>query len=115
MSHALSVGQYPKDWPELANRIKDEAGWKCERCKHGHAPLAGYSLTVHHLDHDKSNEARWNLAALCQRCHLQLESMSLYQIYMLTQQANMFGFNATWLEWRIPYIREAIRYENPGH
>lgn len=27
-------------------------------------------LTVAHLDHDESNMARGNLAALCQRCHL---------------------------------------------
>lgn len=31
-------------------------------------------LTVHHLDLDKSNCAWWNLAALCQRCHLTIQS-----------------------------------------
>lgn len=29
-------------------------------------------LTVHHLDGAKAN-CRWNLAALCQRCHLQIQ------------------------------------------
>ena len=31
-------------------------------------------LTVHHLDGDKSNCAWWNLLALCQRCHLQIQT-----------------------------------------
>jgi hypothetical protein len=31
-------------------------------------------LTVHHLDGDKANLAWWNLAALCQRCHLEIQA-----------------------------------------
>ncbi len=31
-------------------------------------------LTVHHLDGDKSNCEWWNLLALCQRCHLQIQT-----------------------------------------
>lgn len=31
-------------------------------------------LTVHHLDGDKANLSWWNLAALCQRCHLQIQA-----------------------------------------
>jgi hypothetical protein len=30
-------------------------------------------LTVHHLDGNKANCRWWNLAALCQRCHLQIQ------------------------------------------
>lgn len=30
-------------------------------------------LTVHHLDGDKANCLWWNLAALCQRCHLNVQ------------------------------------------
>jgi hypothetical protein len=30
-------------------------------------------LTVHHLDGDKTNCRWWNLAPLCQRCHLQIQ------------------------------------------
>jgi hypothetical protein len=30
-------------------------------------------LTVHHLDGDKGNCRWWNLAALCQRCHLEIQ------------------------------------------
>jgi hypothetical protein len=31
-------------------------------------------LTVHHLDGDKANCRWWNLAALCQRCHLEIQA-----------------------------------------
>jgi hypothetical protein len=31
-------------------------------------------LTVHHLDGDKANLSWWNLAALCQRCHLEIQA-----------------------------------------
>ena len=30
-------------------------------------------LTVHHLDGNKANCEAWNLAALCQRCHLHIQ------------------------------------------
>lgn len=30
-------------------------------------------LTVHHLDSDKANCRWWNLASLCQRCHLRMQ------------------------------------------
>lgn len=31
-------------------------------------------LTVHHLDGQKDNDAWWNTLALCQRCHLQIQT-----------------------------------------
>jgi 5-methylcytosine-specific restriction endonuclease McrA len=68
------TGEYPANWPEIARKIKDEAGWKCVRCGHPHDIEAGYMLTVHHLDLNKGNVAWWNLAALCQRCHLRIQA-----------------------------------------
>lgn len=44
-------------WNEISERI--EAHWRI--------------LTVHHLDEDKRNCRWWNLAALCQRCHLRMQ------------------------------------------
>lgn len=39
-------------------------------------------LTVHHLDGDKANCRWWNLAALCQRCHLEIQAkVVLERIY----------------------------------
>lgn len=67
------MNHYPKNWRDIARRIKSAAGWKCERCKHPHDPKSAHVLTVHHLDGDKSNCADWNLAALCQRCHLKIQ------------------------------------------
>lgn len=67
------MSNYPADWKEIAKRIKTAAGWKCERCKEAHRVEGAYVLTVHHLDSDKANCADWNLAALCQRCHLRIQ------------------------------------------
>jgi len=68
------MSDYPENWKEIAGQVKEDAGWKCVRCFHPHDPDAGYCLTVHHLDNNKSNCAWWNLAALCQRCHLHIQS-----------------------------------------
>lgn len=68
-----STGAYPEDWPEIAKATKDAAEWRCVRCNHRHDPEGGYCLTVHHLDINPSNCAWWNLAALCQRCHLHIQ------------------------------------------
>lgn len=65
--------EYPDDWPAKAKAIKDAAGWKCERCGHSNDRESGHMLTVHHLDGDKHNLQGWNLAALCQRCHLKIQ------------------------------------------
>lgn len=65
---------YPPDWRELAQRVKDGAGWCCIRCGHPHDTSAGYTLTVHHLDLDPSNSRWWNLLGLCQRCHLSIQA-----------------------------------------
>lgn len=67
-------GPYPDDWNEIARAVKDEAGWRCVRCKHPHEPETGHTLTVHHADMDPSNSAWWNLWPLCQRCHLSVQA-----------------------------------------
>ena len=75
---------YPDNWEEIARKVKNEAGWKCERCGHDHEPKAGYTLTVHHLDGDKTNCKRENLSALCQRCHLRLQGrIDFGQLFLL--------------------------------
>lgn len=75
---------YPADWKEIATRIKQAANWRCERCGHIHEPATGYCLTVHHLDGNKANCEAWNLAALCQRCHLKIQGrVKMEQLFML--------------------------------
>lgn len=78
------MNDYPENWPEIARRIKDAAGNKCERCAHIHEVPTGYVLTVHHLDGDKANCEDWNLAALCQRCHLKIQGrVKMDQLFFL--------------------------------
>lgn len=74
---------YPNHWKEIAFAVKHANGWKCERCKHPNDHASGHVLTVHHLDGDKSNYQDWNLAALCQRCHLAIQGrVKMPQMFM---------------------------------
>ena len=89
-----STGEYPENWAEIAQAVKDEAGWKCVRCGHPHDPAAGYTLTVHHLDLNPANCAWWNIPALCQRCHLQIQNK------VVMERQWMFEHSA----WIKPYV-----------
>lgn len=81
---------YPADWDQISLACREAAGWRCVRCMHPHdrpgalqpcddlcrhplLPIKQRVLTVHHLDGDKSNCEWWNLAALCQACHLTIQ------------------------------------------
>ena len=67
-------GDYPDNWSEITQAIKEQAGWRCEHCSHPHDPRSGRALTVHHLDGDPANCTPENLVALCQKCHLHLQA-----------------------------------------
>lgn len=67
-------GEYPPDWRDIANKVKDDAHGSCVRCGKAHDSSTGYTLTVHHFNGDKSCCERWNLVALCQRCHLSVQA-----------------------------------------
>lgn len=86
--------KYPDNWQEISRKVKDRAEWCCIRCGHPHNPATGYTLTVHHLDLNPSNNAWWNLAALCQRCHLHIQGK------VIIEQIWMFDHS----EWIKPYI-----------
>jgi len=88
-------GEYPPEWTkEFRQSLRDEFDNKCERCRHAHDPKHGYTLTVHHLDNDKGNLARWNLAVLCQRCHLKIQGrVFLAQFFMLEHS-----------DWFLPHV-----------
>lgn len=89
-----STGEYPANWKAIALATKDAAGWKCVRCGHVHDPAAGYTLTVHHLDLNPANCCWWNLAALCQRCHLHIQGK------VVMERTYMFE-HSTWFR---PYV-----------
>lgn len=91
---------YPANWPEIAQEVKNYAGWRCENCDHPHQVETGYCLTVHHLDGDKSNCRPKNLVALCQRCHLRVQAA-----YMPGQIA-IPGLEPFWMR------RQAARIDN---
>lgn len=80
---------YPKNWKEIADSVKERAGWCCELCGKKHGDLINPKepvkddktresivvLTVHHflgLLHPLANKPE-NLIAVCQRCHLRLD------------------------------------------
>lgn len=78
------MSDYPTNWEEIADTLKSRWGWCCERCGRRHDPAAGYCLTVHHLDGNKANCEEWNLAALCQRCHLSVQGrVKMEQLFFL--------------------------------
>jgi hypothetical protein len=80
--------RYPKDWPQISNRIRFErAQGRCEcagecgrgthtgRCTNRHGSKAYGTgsivvLTVAHLDHAPEHCDDDNLKAMCQGCHL---------------------------------------------
>lgn len=84
------MNDYPPDWNDIAREIKDDADDRCIRCGHpNESPIRRVDcddtcshdldgkqrvLTVHHLDGDKANNRWWNLAALCQVCHLKVQA-----------------------------------------
>lgn len=83
----MYYSRYPADWKQISFAIRrDRAHWCCEWCGAVNTephPVTGSRvvLTVAHLGvphadgrpgdkHDKSDCRPENLAALCQRCHL---------------------------------------------
>jgi hypothetical protein len=56
------------DWDMIHSRIKYSHSSMKESLKyHGFSKIV---LTVAHIDHNKNNNRFFNLAALCQKCHL---------------------------------------------
>ena len=65
------TNNYNSDGKEKRRQAREAAGNKCIRC--GSPSVPGKILTTHHFDGDKSNDEWWNLLALCQVCHLQIQ------------------------------------------
>lgn len=104
-------GEYPPDWPAIADRVRAEAGNRCIRCNHPagdrlatRMPCDGRCthpndgkprvLTVHHLDGDKANCKWWNLLALCQVCHLTIQGKVIPERPYLWEHSR----------WFVPYV-----------
>lgn len=86
---AWTQSRYPKNWKEISLSIRERDGWQCKWCgaKNGEPnPVTGSRvvLTVAHLGapradgtpgdkRDKMDVRLENLAALCQKCHLDFD------------------------------------------
>jgi 5-methylcytosine-specific restriction endonuclease McrA len=97
-----SISDYTPDWPEIAKKVKNEAGWKCVRCGHHHEVETGYVLTVHHLDLDPANNEWWNIPPLCQRCHLHIQGK------VIMERKWMFDHS----DWFKPYAAGYYAYQH---
>lgn len=62
---------YADDGQARRRDAREAAGNRCLRC--GSESVPGRILTTHHFDGDKANDQWWNLLALCQVCHLQIQ------------------------------------------
>lgn len=96
------TNDYPDNWKIIATAVKDLADWKCVRCGWSHEPATGHCLTVHHLDMDKNNCNWFNLAALCQKCHLQIQSK------VIMERPYFFEHSA----WFKPYVAGYYAFQN---
>ena len=104
MNRRKGYNDYPYEWNIIATRLKEKHNWTCERCGKIHSPSTGYTLTVHHLDRDKANCEDWNLAVLCQRCHLQIQNkVDLHQPYMFEHS-----------DWMKPHLEGMIKAIEEG-
>lgn len=72
----MDRSKYPPDWDDIAERVKEQAGWKCEQCRlQCRFPGEQFdthkrTLTVAHINHVEMDCRPENLVALCPRCHL---------------------------------------------
>lgn len=93
-----SIGEYPPNWPLIARQTKEEAGWCCIRCGHPHDTESGHTLTVHHLDLDKSNCRWWNICSLCQKCHLHIQAKVVMEWTWMLEHSGWFKpYYAGWI------------------
>lgn len=120
-----SKSEYPDNWPEIAQKVKDEAHWCCIRCGHPHDPETGYVLTCHHLDMNPKNCEWYNTPALCQRCHLQIQAkVAMEQNWMFPHSewfkpyaagyyASIYKF-PTDREWVMEHLEFLLDYGQPN-
>ena len=72
----MDRARYPDDWESISLRIRERENWRCKWCNAENGqphPTTGSKvvLTVAHVyDPEPMNCNPRNLAALCQRCHL---------------------------------------------
>jgi 5-methylcytosine-specific restriction endonuclease McrA len=100
----IVLNKYPENWREISTEVKERAQWTCIRCTCPDEGTMknGRGLTVHHLDLKKANCKWWNLVALCQRCHLQIQHK------VIMERPWMFEHS----EWFKPYVAGYYAFVN---
>jgi hypothetical protein len=88
--YSAPQNKYTADWGEIKDRLRQEAGWKCESCQ---ITLSDKSakrfLHVHHINGNRSHNSRVNLQVLCIGCHAKepqhqrLKNSPDYEAYMI--------------------------------
>jgi transcription elongation factor Elf1 len=94
---------YNPDGKQKRFEARAAAGFHCIRC--GSPSVKGRILTVHHFDGDKSNDAWWNLLALCQVCHLKVQAKVDPQVPWFLEHS----------EWMKPYVAGFYAKKYEGH
>jgi hypothetical protein len=119
VSRLVISGEYTPDWPAISLAIRNAEGWRCVRCCHPFDRETGrpeacdggcdrrrckakviaerwgqHNYGIHHFDGDKSNNAWWNLMALCNSCHLYVQAT------VIPERSFMFHHST----WMIPYV-----------
>jgi 5-methylcytosine-specific restriction endonuclease McrA len=69
---------YDPEWKKIRAEILLRADGRCELCNaENYKPhwktKSKVVLTIAHIDQDKTNNKRYNLLALCQRCHNKID------------------------------------------
>lgn len=104
------IGEYPPGWAEFTLKLKEDSGWKCERCGAPNDYESGHVLTVHHLTMNKAEpfEHWYAFAVLCQRCHLHIQAKVVMERFWFLPHSTWFkphvaGYYAQLLG--LPYSR----------
>lgn len=65
---------YTVDWKQISWARREMDGYKCQNCE---IDLSNYDdqffLEVHHIDGNKTNNAKYNLKSLCVLCHSEID------------------------------------------
>lgn len=93
---------YNEDGKEKRKEARERAGNKCIRCNSPSIP--GKILTTHHFNGDKANDSWWNLLALCQVCHLQIQAKVDPEVPWMFEHS----------EWMKPYVAGFYAWKYEG-
>lgn len=96
------INDYNPDGKANRRQARERVGNKCIRC--GSPSIPGRILTTHHFDGNKANDEWWNLLALCQVCHLQIQGKVDPEVPFFLEHS----------EWLKPYVAGfyALKYEH---